>query len=132
MNPGTKNKQSSSSVRRTDPIRLGRWPSWIEHKTSSAIRRDGPVQFGGWPSWIELATSSTIRRAGPVHFGGWPSWNDCAVLVSSAKLLPPNLIKLALASLRSGAPLELYDFKTARTRFLVSSSDVSYVTATNN
>ncbi|CAN7092396.1 unnamed protein product [Brassica rapa subsp. narinosa] len=40
-NPGTKNKQSSSSFRRNDPIRLGRWPNWIEHATSSAIRQAG-------------------------------------------------------------------------------------------
>ncbi|WZZ64972.1 hypothetical protein YC2023_076342 [Brassica napus] len=60
MNPGTKNKQSSSSVRRTDPIRLGRWPSWIKHATSSAIHQAGPVKFGGWPSLIKRATSSAI------------------------------------------------------------------------
>ncbi|KAF2574421.1 hypothetical protein F2Q70_00002813 [Brassica cretica] len=96
MNPGTKEKQSNSSVRRTDPIRLGKWPSWIDH-----------------------ATSSTIRRAGLVQLDGWPRWYDRAVLIPSAKLLSQNLIKLALVSLRSEALLELYDFKTTRTRFLV-------------
>ncbi|KAF3538845.1 hypothetical protein F2Q69_00023023 [Brassica cretica] len=34
MNLGTKNKQSSSTLRRTDPVQFGGWPSWIE-----------------WPSW---------------------------------------------------------------------------------
>ncbi|KAF3570794.1 hypothetical protein F2Q69_00059607 [Brassica cretica] len=48
-----------------------------------------------------------------------PSLNGHAVLDPSVKLLPQNLIKLALVSLRSEAPLELYDFKTARTHFLV-------------
>ena len=81
--------------------------------------RAGPVQFGGWPGWIESATSSAIRRVGPVQFGGWLIWNYRAVLVPSVELLPLNLIKLALVSLRSEAPLEFYDFKTARTRFLV-------------
>ena len=60
MNPITKNRQSSSSVRRTDPIQLGRWPNWIEHATCSAIHRAGPVKFGGWPSLIKRATSSAI------------------------------------------------------------------------
>ncbi|KAF2564775.1 hypothetical protein F2Q70_00016844 [Brassica cretica] len=53
------------------------------------------------------------------QLGHPPSWNDRAVLIPSAKLLPRNLINLALVSLRSEAPMELYDFKTARTCFLV-------------
>ncbi|KAL0677924.1 hypothetical protein Bca4012_005905 [Brassica carinata] len=96
MNPETKNKQSSSSVRLTDPIRFGGCPSWIDHATS----------LGHPPSWTN-------------SLGHPPSWNDRDVLVPSAKLLPRNLIKLALVSLRSEALLELYDFKTTRTRFLV-------------
>ncbi|KAG2275808.1 hypothetical protein Bca52824_058363 [Brassica carinata] len=96
MNPGTKEKQSNSSVRRTDPIRLGKWPSWIDHATS----------FDHPPSWTS-------------RLGGWRDECDRAVLIPSAKLLSQNLIKLALVSLRSEAPLELYDFKTTRTRFLV-------------
>nr|VDC96295.1 unnamed protein product [Brassica rapa] len=98
---------------------LGHPPSW-----TSPVRRmaelDRPHnQLDHPPSWMDQVTSSAIRRAGLVQFGGWPRRNDRDVLVPSAKLLPRNLIKFALVSLRSEAPLELYDFKTARTRFLI-------------
>ena len=107
MNPETKNKQSSSSVRLTDPIRLGHPPSW-----TSPVRRmfepDRPRdQLGHPPSWINQATSWAIRRTGLVQFRGRPSWNDRVVLIPFAKLLPWNFIKLSLVSLRSEAPLKL-------------------------
>ena len=98
---------------------LDHLPSW----TSTALRMallDRPCdQLSHPPSW-----TTPVRRMAEL--------NDHAVLVQSAKLLPRNLIKLALDSLWSEAPLELYDFKTARTSFLVWSSDLSYETAMVN
>ena len=105
---------------------------WTEHT----------VQLGGWPSWIN---HTTIRQAGSTTRSAWlfdgmdrsnPSDGRAGLTNPSSSRprssSPRDLIKLTLVSFRSETPLELYDFKTARTHFLVWSSNLSYETATVN
>ncbi|KAF3530556.1 hypothetical protein DY000_02039578 [Brassica cretica] len=113
-------------------IQLSGWPSWIDHATSSAARRMAEllawsIKLGHPLSWT---SSSADGRAGSTTRSAWPfdgldqsSPSDgragSAKPSSSRPRSSRDLIKLSLVSFRSEAPLELYDFKTTRTRFLV-------------
>ena len=139
-------------------VQLGDRPhDQLGHTTISAIRRSQPWSSADDWDWsttqparpsAELNPSSSADgRAGSTTRSDRPfdgldrsspsdgragSNKPSSSRPRSSSPPPRDLIKLALVSFQSETPLELYDFKTARTRFLVWSSNLSYKMATVN